>query len=264
MSLDANPVALGDATKKSQYDVLYDGLREAYAGLNGTSFTKLLSGGDYTVLDDDYFARVLVTTGASDRTVTLPTAAANTGRIILIGKTDSGAGAVIVDGEGAETVVGFSTFVLWFQGNYIELFCDGSNWIRVGGYGDAGPVAYTPTLSNMGNAVASDFVYHKRGALLTVVGAITIGATVPTGEFRVTLPVGTVGDPTDQIGVVWAIDTGTAYYTGVVRQDIGNATLRFYSIGSGNSWRATAPFTWAAGDDINLSITLSVSQWENS
>lgn len=68
----------------------------------------------FTVADAD--ADVFeVTTGASDRTATLPTLADNLGRKITIHKIDSGAGAIILDGEGAETIEGDTTKTLYGQ-----------------------------------------------------------------------------------------------------------------------------------------------------
>jgi hypothetical protein len=83
---------------------------------------------DYTITDTDMILHVLMTTAASDRTVTLPTAADNPNRIIKVTKVDSGAGTTIIDGEGAETISGAATIVL--NGIYATatLQCDGTGW----------------------------------------------------------------------------------------------------------------------------------------
>jgi hypothetical protein len=83
---------------------------------------------DYTVTDTDMIKVVLMTTGASDRTVTLPTAADNPGRVLVCKKVDSGAGKLIIDGEGSETIDGALTNTIASQYGYIKIVCDGTNW----------------------------------------------------------------------------------------------------------------------------------------
>lgn len=87
-----------------------------------------VSSADYTVTDTDGYGVLLMTTGNSNRTVTLPTAADNTDRKIIIKKVDSGTGTVIIDGEGSETVDGSTTYILYGQYRQATVVCDGSNW----------------------------------------------------------------------------------------------------------------------------------------
>jgi hypothetical protein len=61
---------------------------------------------DYTITDVDRIKTIYVTTSTSTITITLPTAANNLDRIIEIIKIDSGSGKIVVDGEGAETILG--------------------------------------------------------------------------------------------------------------------------------------------------------------
>jgi len=68
-----------------------------------------VNGADYTVLDNDNYVYLKVTTGAVDRTITLPTLADNLERVLLIEKIDTGIGSVIIDGEGAETIDAYTT-----------------------------------------------------------------------------------------------------------------------------------------------------------
>lgn len=89
---------------------------------------KTVSSANYIVLDNDGYNTILVTTGASDRTITLPTAADNAGRILSIYKVDSGAGKTIVDGEGSETINGATTVELLFVRNSVTIICDGTSW----------------------------------------------------------------------------------------------------------------------------------------
>jgi hypothetical protein len=85
----------------------------------------------FTVLDDDGYQVLLVTTAASDITINLPTASANTDRPLRIVKVDSGAGTVIVDGEGAELINETTTWVLNAQYQYLQIVCNGTKWVVV-------------------------------------------------------------------------------------------------------------------------------------
>jgi hypothetical protein len=108
---------------------LYDTDGSATMGWAPLQFDlNAVSSADYTVTDTDGYRTIAVTTGASDRTVTLPTASANTDRRLTIIKADSGAGDVIIDGEGSETINGSTTVTLSGQYASLDIVCDGSNW----------------------------------------------------------------------------------------------------------------------------------------
>lgn len=87
-----------------------------------------VSSADYTITDSDGYRFVNVTAGASTRTITLPTAADNTDRVITIKKMDDSAGFVTVDGEGSETIDGATTKTLCDRYDFITVYCDGSAW----------------------------------------------------------------------------------------------------------------------------------------
>lgn len=92
------------------------------------SAIKTVSSANYTILDTDGYDTVLVTTGASQRTITLPAVANNAGRRLVIKKVDSGAGTVLIDTPGAETIDGAAQNLLTAQYSFVELIADGSNW----------------------------------------------------------------------------------------------------------------------------------------
>ena len=87
--------------------------------------------GDVTLADSDDYTHIFVTTGATDRTITLPTAADNVNRQYVIKKVDSGTGTVTIDGEGAETIDQLTTFILSDMGQWVTIVCDGSEWQSV-------------------------------------------------------------------------------------------------------------------------------------
>lgn len=85
---------------------------------------------DYVILDDDNYGYIWVDARTGDKTITLPTLADNQGREILIGASHHG-GAVIVDGEGAETIDGNATFKICNQYGYIKLKAITSGWVSI-------------------------------------------------------------------------------------------------------------------------------------
>jgi len=78
-----------------------------------------------TLVTDD---TILVDTGVSDRTISLPAAASVIGKVYTIKKISSGMGDVIIDPYGEETIEGEETFRLWGQYEAAMIQSDGSNW----------------------------------------------------------------------------------------------------------------------------------------
>ena len=89
---------------------------------------NVVSSADYTITDTDGYTEIWVSTGASDRTITLPTLADNQGRKIKVIKTDSGVGDVIVDGEGSETINSTLQVPITEQYGWWEFTAGASEW----------------------------------------------------------------------------------------------------------------------------------------
>lgn len=85
---------------------------------------------DYVILDDDNYGYIWVNATTGDKTITLPTLADNQGREILVGASHHG-GAVIVDGEGAETIDGNATFKICNQYGFIKLKAITGGWVSI-------------------------------------------------------------------------------------------------------------------------------------
>lgn len=123
------------ATGSPVGDILIWGMAQsfvvAYAAgqytIQGKEREILSKSADYTITDSDPDI-IEVTTGATDRTITLPTLADNTGRKIQIIKVDSGIGKVIIDGEGAETIDGNLIIELYQQYDNSTIICGISFW----------------------------------------------------------------------------------------------------------------------------------------
>ena len=69
-----------------------------------------------------------VTTGATTRTATLPTALGIAGRQYTIKKVDSGIGLVVLDADSAQTIDGALTYTLYAQYDSVTIVSDGANW----------------------------------------------------------------------------------------------------------------------------------------
>lgn len=80
---------------------------------------------NYTVTIADAYA-TLVATGATSWTLSLP-AAATAGNGFIISLRNSGTGIVTIDPNGSETVNGATTLGA-YQGDSVELICDGTGW----------------------------------------------------------------------------------------------------------------------------------------
>jgi hypothetical protein len=103
--------------------------------------------GNFTITSTTNKTFFPITTGASDYTITLPPLAQSLGRVITITKDDSGAGEVTIDGNGAETINGFSSLYLASQYDSITLIATTSEWIRASGVFQ--PVSGQPSLGKL-------------------------------------------------------------------------------------------------------------------
>lgn len=85
---------------------------------------------NYTIADSSTTAlgQLHITTGSTDRTITLPLAANNTGREITIVKIDVGAGNATIDGNGSEQINGSATAIITKQFSFITVKCTGTEW----------------------------------------------------------------------------------------------------------------------------------------
>jgi hypothetical protein len=182
------------------------------------SSVKTLSSAGYTILDTDGYETILVTTGASDRTIVLPAAANNTGRVLYFKKLDSGAGHVIIDGNASETIDGATTQTLYYQYGECTIVCDGTGWYFVAGPTEHG--TYTPSETSTTNVAAStEYVnmFYRVGNKVTVSGREDIDPTAASAaltEFKLTLPIpSTLANSYDLCGT--GTKQGTSQYESV-------------------------------------------------
>lgn len=153
---------------------------------NGITSAK---SGDYTITDTDGIETVLVTTGSTTRTITLPTAADNAYRKIIVKKVDSGTGLVTIDGEGSETIDGATTVSLGYQYGFAELVCDGTSWHLVNLMECGNYTASTSSLSNLDAATFSAGSFMRIMNRVQISGLISVDATAASSfSFDMSLP----------------------------------------------------------------------------
>ena len=87
--------------------------------------------GDTTIADNNYYTIWVVNTSGGSHTITLPTAADNLGRVIIVkdGSGHAASNALTVDGESSETIDGQASITIDSAYGAVSLWCNGSAWL---------------------------------------------------------------------------------------------------------------------------------------
>lgn len=275
----ANPPA--GATKLiTRSNVLYhrNSAGTEVAVLTGASATQTSAkSADYTVTDTDNIRTVLMTTGASNRTVTLPTAADNTHRIITVKKVDSGAGLCTVDGEGSEAVYGGSgsgtTFVLYHQYDYVTLQCDGTGWhvIACNSFGIWRTVTMTGTWSTNTTYTCKA---RRNGSDLELDAHISLAGAPTSASLTLTLPeslnIDTSGiaatGALSPLGDISIRDAGNATYLGRTLYQSSTVVAAFVADDSAtgvvfNAVTQAVPIAFGSGDFVYAHLKVPCAEY---
>jgi hypothetical protein len=119
---DTGRLGIGTATPSYELDIVgATRTQSLYVAVAAKSADYTVGAGDHVING---------TSGAGGITITLP-AASGTGRKLTINKVDAGAGALTIDGNGAETINGSATASLTAQWDSITIVSDGSGWIII-------------------------------------------------------------------------------------------------------------------------------------
>jgi hypothetical protein len=104
---------------------------QSWATPGAASATVLSKTANYTVTTGDAGTNATIKCDPAGGafTITLYAASGNSGRRIKVIKTTSNALAVLVDGNGSETINGIAGQYVYGQWDYLSLICDGSNWV---------------------------------------------------------------------------------------------------------------------------------------
>ncbi len=161
--------------------------------------------------------------GAAAKTVTLPTAADNNGRIITVMKVDTGAGTCIVDGEGAEVIQAATTFTLFFQYDRVTLMCNGTLWYVIECNSTSPAQSVTCTGTWVANSTYTGKMWRKGNIAVWDIKIALAGAPT-SATLTVTLPAGYTIDTTMfisegdnmNLGTFSILDGGNGDYSGRV------------------------------------------------
>ena len=120
-------------------------------------------------------------------------------------------GDVTIDPNGAETVDGASTYVI-YDGQDAEIICDGTNFqIKISNESTKW-VAYTPTFTGFGTASAIAFYSRREGSNLQIFGRFT-GGTPTAVEARISIGFngtdGNVAVSSLMNSAIWPVGNGT-------------------------------------------------------
>lgn len=174
------------ATELSYLDNATSNIQTQIDTLSSSKRSFLLSihevtSADYTVLNTDGYDVIDFSTGASNRTCTLPTAAAaNDGRRIRIRKTDSGTGSVTVTD-------GTYSFTLYTQNMWLDVVSNGSAWSTW----DEGVETITVDATGSGDLTGGVFRFTKnrRNRMISVVTGITWSSAATAISANTLIPV---------------------------------------------------------------------------
>lgn len=248
-------------------------------GIDGTATAK---SADYTVTDTDNIKVILMTTGGSNRTVTLPTAADNTNREITIKKVDSGSGFCIIDGEGSELIDGATTKKLYSQWRFITLVCDGSAWhVTSSNTSFSLWTSYTPTGGWSGGNIVYYGKWRRNGNDMEIdLGIDCNGAPTGTNLTSVTLPSGFTINTSDlpitpsagtyRIGIGTLLDSSAGNNYPLMATYASTTTFHIaYEDDSATgvitaTVTQAAPVTIATGDKVYIRVRVPIAEFSES
>lgn len=141
----------------------------------------------YTAVATD--GLILGSTSGGGWTLTLYSAASNSGLVLRIQKTSSDLNTLNIAAAGGESINGESSTTLNTQYEEITLVSDGSEWVIISRTGNNTlPVAYTPTFnSSWGSTSARSIFSWREGKNLCIAGSFTAGTTTGANLSLITI-----------------------------------------------------------------------------
>lgn len=274
---------------------LTTGVTGVLPGANGgtavawASRMKEINNAAYTVLDNDAYDVIYSsTTLTAARTVTLPTAADNTGRTLTIKKADSSvAYKITVDGEGAETIDGQTTFDLVMPYDFVTLICNGTGWNVLNYAWRSARQTFTGTITGTvanptkGASPTVDAAWWWReGSHLRVQWRFqnANAGTNGTGTYQFTLPNSLTVDTTESpatgntssdVGLARAMigtlavsgNTADSFYMWATAVTPASGVLEFRDPVANNTWTSAGVVFGYADLGFFLNLDVPISAW---
>ena len=109
-----------------------DGARGTTVHHRGVEYAlTAVSNSDYTVTSGDYC--IIMHSLTAQRTITIPTAQRNAGRVLIIKERDGYASSynIVIDPESSVTIDGNATHTISTNKGSVTLISDGSNWFVI-------------------------------------------------------------------------------------------------------------------------------------
>lgn len=252
-------------------------LLSAIKYFSNSAIVQTVSSANLTVLTTDLYQTILVTTGASDRTITLPAAASSTNRKLKIKKVDSGAGKVIVDANASETIDGALTFNVFFQYNDVEIVCDGTSWYVLSASIDTIETAYTPVIVGCGTVTSNTGFWSRHKDKIRVNGSFKLGS-VTGANATISLPtfantIDTTKLPATQSAILGYLYRATSGSNNIPSVSTGALAISFQSgdlttvfpststISSTGFVQATGTLIGVSGDLVSYLFEVPVTQF---
>lgn len=135
---------------------------------------------------------------------------------------------------------------------------------------------YDASVSGMGSPTSELFKWRRDSGDMLIRGKVVMSSTVPTTTLSFQVPSGftidytrTVSSSSDEVvGYAYADDggSGTGVHGGRVRTTTGSPTTTFLIAGDDGTgiWNASAPFTWANGDVLQVDVRVPIVEFSGS
>lgn len=196
---------------------------------------------DYTVSATDEFIAVDATAGAI--TLTLPAVAGVTvGKTYVIKKTDAGYNAVTIDGSGAETIDGATTYAIALKNEGLQITSDGAAW-QITGTIPSSTIDYSSTssLSGWSGSPTKEIYIIKNRKEITVYYAIS-GTSNSTSFALFTVPNSLTWGGTAFYNQGYGVDNGSALNYPILGL-ISGTSVQFLKNNAGDSWTGSGTKT---------------------
>jgi hypothetical protein len=235
---------------------------------NGLKTTNISTN---TTLTPSQSGIIMVTTGSSAITVTLPTAVGNAQLMYVIKKADNGSGTVTIATTASQTIDGTSTKTLTNQYADISVVSDGSNWIVYvhNDYDKIGLLSNLPTqdksslvnsITEISNTKTSN-LNKANDVLITSTSAQQIVSYIPTSKnnFMVMIYYRVVTGTTNvTVQVTYNDGTGAQTNTMLNAQSsaVGSYSLIPLFINATNSAAITVSITASVANQVYASASI--------